>query len=367
MQICPVIFEPIYRPKIWGGRKLASLCGKHLPPDELIGESWECADLGATQSVVARGPAKGRTMHELVTEWGAALMGGVKLLDGRFPLLIKFLDAAQDLSIQVHPDAERARQLGGGVRAKHESWYILDAAVGAVIYRGLRSGVTLESLSAAVSARPETIIDYLNRIPVKAGEVYYLPGGVLHALGAGVVVAEIQTPSDVTYRLYDWGRVRPGADAGLHVQEGLTCIRTGIDFAPFEKRSHVTSVFNTVTRLITCPSFIIEKVRFVEGFELEIPYAEPVCWIVLAGHGEIVYGKNGRETFAAGEVVLLPAGLEHPRVKALADCQWLEVTIPVASDLADYPRPDAASLREPEGSVNKPIQLNVDIDRSRQE
>jgi mannose-6-phosphate isomerase len=360
MQTSPLIFEPIYRPKVWGGHRLARLFGKHLPPGETIGESWECADLEAGQSVVARGPAGGRTLHQLIGEWGPLLMGRVHPIDGRFPLLIKFLDAQQVLSIQVHPDAGQARQLGGAVRAKHEAWYILEAAPGAVIYRGLRPGVTPESLSAAVSADPETVVEYLNAIPVKAGDAYYLPAGVTHALGAGVVVAEIQTPSDVTYRLYDWGRTRPGADAGLHVREALACIRTNIDFAAFEKRSHVTSVFNTVTRLVTCPSFVIEKVRFVEQFELEIPYAEPVCWVVLAGQGEIGYGATGREQFSAGDVVLLPAKLDKPRVKALTDCQWLEVTIPVASDLADYPRPDAASFRAPDGSAARPIQLNVD-------
>ncbi|HVP10356.1 MAG TPA: type I phosphomannose isomerase catalytic subunit, partial [Phycisphaerae bacterium] len=268
MEPCPLIFEPIYKPKIWGGRRLAALLDKHLPPGELIGESWECADLEAGQSVVARGPAKGRTLHQLIEEWGPMLMGHVLLIDDRFPLLIKFLDAQQVLSIQVHPDAERARQLGGAVRAKDEAWYVLEAAPGAVIYRGLRPGVTVESLAAAL-AEPDSLVDRVQTIPVKAGDSYYLPAGATHALGAGVVVAEIQTPSDVTYRLYDWGRTRPAGDAGMHVEEALACIRTDLDLGPFERRSHVTSVFNTVTRLITCPSFIIEKVRFVEQYELE--------------------------------------------------------------------------------------------------
>jgi mannose-6-phosphate isomerase len=344
MQLSPLIFEPIYKPKVWGGRRLERL-GKQLPPVEPIGESWECADLEAGQSIVARGPARGKTLHEIVDAWGPALLGPVQLIDGRFPLLIKFLDAAQDLSIQVHPDAEAARRLGGNVRVKHEAWYILDTEGDAAIYRGLAPGVTVEALADAVATQPDAIIDHLNRISVKPGEMYYLPSGTLHALGAGVVVAEIQTPSDVTYRLYDWGRVRPDSDAGLHIEEGLACVDPKIDFARFEKRSHMTNAFTTVSRLVTCPSFIIEKVRFVEQFELDIPYGAPVCWIVLDGHGEIHYAGTEVETFGKGEVMILPAGLEKPRLKTLSDCQCLEVTVPAPSDLAEYPRPTAAYLR----------------------
>ncbi len=331
MDPCPLIFEPIYKPKIWGARNIGRLFGKTLPGDEAIGESWECADLEAGQSVVARGPAKGKTIHELVETWGRALLGQAPLADGRFPLLVKFLDAAQDLSVQVHPDAETARRLGGNVRVKHETWYIIDAAEGAAIYRGMKPGATVEALGKAMADRPEAILDYLHRIPVRPGHMYFLPSGTLHALGAGVVVAEIQTPSDITYRLYDWGRVRPDSDAGLHVDQGLACIRTDIDFAEFEQRSHTGNVFTTVSRLVTCPSFVVEKVRFMEQVEQDLPYAELVCWIVLEGSGEIGYGDSGSERFDKGDVVILPAELERPRIKTSTDCVWLEVTIPTRS------------------------------------
>jgi mannose-6-phosphate isomerase len=360
MQLCPLVFEPIFKPKVWGGRNLATLLGKHLPPGADIGESWECADLEGVQSVVARGPAKGRTLHGLIEECGPALYGRTALVEGRFPLLIKFLDAARPLSIQVHPDPQTARSLGADVRSKHEAWYVIHAEAGAVIYRGLRRGVTVETLRRTLSDQPQAVVDCLQSIPVKAGDAYYLPGGTLHALGAGVVVAEVQTPSDVTYRLFDWGRTRPAADAGLHVEQALAYIRAGVDFGPFEKRSHVTGVFCTVTRLITCPSFIVEKVRFVEEYEMDVPYAEPVCWIVLAGRGEIRFADNQLETFSAGEVVLLPAGLEHPKVKALTDCQWLEVSVPVPSDLAAYSRPDRAYLQAPEAPAGGLVQIRIE-------
>lgn len=343
MQVSPLIFEPIYKPKIWGARNLARLLGKDLPPGGGIGETWECADLEVGQSVVARGPAKGRTLHELVEAWGPALLGRAEPVDGRFPLLIKFLDAAEDLSVQVHPDPDTARRLG--VRVKHEAWYVIDALPEAAIYRGMIPGATVEALRKVMARRPEAILELLRRIPVRAGDVFFLPSGTLHALGAGIVVAEIQTPSDVTYRIYDWGRVRPEGDAGLHVEQGLACIRTDIDPAASEERSHVASLFTTVTRLVTCPSFIIEKVRFIGGVEQDIPYAEPVCWIVLDGRGEIHYGKAGVESFARGDVVILPADLDKPRLKTLVDCCWLEVTLPAPSDLAKHSTAGGTALQ----------------------
>ena len=360
---CPLIFQPIYRPKIWGGRNLERLLGRSLPPGEKIGESWECADLANDHSVVARGPAKGQTLRQLVGEWGPALLGRARLVDGRFPLLIKFLDACEDLSVQVHPPPDAPAELGAA-STKHEAWFVLDAADGAAIYRGLAPGVTVETLASILAGHPETVPQYLRRIPVRRGDTYYLPAGTVHALGAGVVVAEVQTPSDITYRLYDWGRVRPGADAGLHIEQGLACIRTAIDFAPFERRSHVASVFTTVTRLVTCPSFIIEKVRFAGQVEMDIPYAELVCWIILEGQSEIQYGETsaaerGVEPFAKGDVVLLPAGLEQPRLKTLTDCAWLEVTIPAPSDLAEHPRPASAYLRQQPGGEPPLVNLTI--------
>jgi len=330
MDLCPVVFEPIFKPKVWGAQNLARVLGKTLPSDECYGESWECADLDKGQSVVARGPAKGKTLHELVEAWGPALLGRAPAVDGRFPLLIKFLDANENLSVQVHPDPETAARLGGDVLVKHEAWHVIDARAGACIYRGLVAGATVDDLRRAMGEKPDAILDYLQKIPVKAGQTYHLPSGTLHALGAGVLVAEIQTPSDVTYRLYDWGRVRPVADAGMHVDEGLACIRTDIDIAPFEKRSHVSSVWTTVTRLVECPSFTIERVRFSGGVEQDIPYAELVCWVVLEGEAEILYG-GGCECFKRGDTVVLPAGLRDARLKTLNDCQWLEVTIPMGA------------------------------------
>lgn len=360
MTPCPLIFQPIFRPKVWGGRRLADLLGKNLPGTDAIGESWECADLPQGESIVASGPAAGQSLHQLVGEWGADLLGRSATVEGRFPLLIKFLDAAAPLSIQVHPSADVAARMGLHHATKHEAWFVLHAEPGAEIYRGLRPGVGHSEIRECLARDPGGLPSLLQRIPVKAGDRFFLPGGTVHALGAGIVVAEVQTPSDTTFRLFDWGRERPAADAGLHIEQALACIESSTDIAAAERKSHTTSIFTTVTRLVTCPSFVIEKVRFVEQFEQDIPYAELVCWIVLDGRGEIAYGAGQRETFAKGDVVLLPAAMKKGRLKTLTPCTWLEVTIPTPSDLSEFGRPTTQSLRNPTSDGPKPIQLGID-------
>jgi mannose-6-phosphate isomerase len=329
MSPCPLIFEPIFKPRIWGGRNLADRLGKRLPADAVIGESWEVADLEDDQSVVASGPAKGRTLGELVREWGPELLGSASLFEGRFPLLIKYLDACTALSVQVHPDAKQAAKLGGHVRVKNEAWYVLHAEPEGCIYRGLRDGVTPEAFRGAIESG--TCADLLQHIPVSAGECYYLPSGTVHALGAGVLVAEVQTPSDVTYRVFDWNRVdaTTGEPRELHVADALACINFGDQTIPGEQRSHVASVWTTVTRLITSESFMIERVRMIEGYDGEIPYDQLVVWMVLEGRGEVSFaGSRESMTFGQGDTVVLPAGMSDARLRTLADCLWLEVTLP---------------------------------------
>lgn len=359
MNVYPLKFSPIAKRRLWGGRRLEALFGKPLPPNTLIGETWELADLEDNQSVVAVGPAKSKTLRQLVDEWGTELLGRAERIAGRFPLLIKFLDARETLSVQVHPDAAMAAKLGGAVRVKHEAWYVIEAEAGAVIYRGLADGVDRDGLAEAI--RSGTVESVLRKVPVKAGQCYYLPSGTLHALGAGVVVAEVQTPSDVTYRVFDWNRVDPatGRPRELHIDEALQCVRFGEQTVQTQSRAHVVSVWTTVTRLADCESFIIEKVRMVEGLDQEIPYAELVVWIVLEGTGTITSKHAPAVPFAPGDVVLLPANLKDGRVQTKSDCVWLEVTVPIASDLAAFDRPDAATLRARDGTDLSPIQLGL--------
>ncbi|NOS99787.1 MAG: class I mannose-6-phosphate isomerase [Phycisphaerales bacterium] len=348
VNVCPLVFDPIYKPKIWGGRRLESLAGKRLPPDEPIGESWELADLENDQSAVRDGPARGWPLSRLVHEWGRDLLGSAQLFGGRFPLLIKFLDAQETLSVQVHPDQAMADRLGGDVRVKNEAWYVLHTEPDGVIYHGLADGVTRARFVDAIASG--TVASTLRRVPVKPGACYYLPSGTVHALGAGVVVAEIQTPSDITYRVYDWDRIDPSTGKGrtLHIDDALQCIQFGPAQPPEQPRSHVGSVWTAVTSLVRCDSFVIERVRMVEGVEQTIPTGEMLVWMALSGRAEILYGRGESLVFQRGDTVLIPAGLGDARLKTDAVCEWLEVTIPIESDLKHFERPDRAALNQPE-------------------
>ena len=351
MAVFPLIFAPIFKPKPWGGRKLESLLGKKLPGGVAVGESWELADLEEEQSVVAGGPARGKTLGALVQEWGTGLTGRAQLIDGRFPLLLKFLDARENLSVQVHPDAATAEALGGRVRVKHEAWYVVDAASGGAIYRGLVEGTNADALRSAVEE--DRIESVLRRVEVRKGDCFYLPSGTVHALGAGVVVAEVQTPSDITYRLYDWDRV--DSDSGkprtLHIEEALRCVSFDEIPAGVEERQHVASVWTAVTSLVRAPAFNIERVRMVQGVEQPIPHAEMVIWMVLEGAGSVrCLDLKEPLLFRRGDTVLLPAALREGVVSAHENCMWLEVTVPIESSLADFDRPDREALRAPPSS-----------------
>jgi mannose-6-phosphate isomerase len=364
VNVHPLVFEPILMPRLWGGQALRTVLGKACPAGESIGESWELADLPQAASVVARGPLKGRSLRDLVGEWGRDLTGRAALFDGSFPLLIKFLDAREVLSVQVHPDADLAARLG--VRLKHEAWYVVGCTPQAVMYKGLKPGVSRDAFVKAL--QEGRCADLLNSIPVRPGQCHYLPSGTVHALGAGVLVAEIQTPSDVTYRLFDWGRTDPhtGRPRELHIEQALQCMHFGPPEESAQKRSHIGSPWTTVTRLVSCPSFVIEKVRMVAGVEQRMAYGEPVVWIILTGRGRIAYGARDQElSFAPGDTVLLPAALADGRVRLDEDAVWLEVTIPTESDLAGFPRPDRTSLQAQPGTAQAPIQINIERDAPR--
>ncbi len=284
MKLYPLKFAPVYRPKVWGGRKIASL-DHDLPGDdtENIGESWEIADLDgdpggkAQRTVIANGPLTGRSLNAVITEFGADLMGRLDPTPtGNFPLLVKYLDARQNLSVQVHPSPAYAAE-HDDAHLKSEAWYIVDAEPDAVIYKGLQPGATEAKVRDAIERNDEqAVCELMIAVPVKAGDCHYLPSGTCHALGGGILVAEVQTPSDTTFRLYDWGRT----DRTLHIEQALACMTYGPpDVAKFEKRSHVAGMFTTVTSLVKCEHFQIEKVRMMESFEQEIPYDQPAVWM----------------------------------------------------------------------------------------
>jgi mannose-6-phosphate isomerase len=339
MSLYPLKFKPRFVEKIWGGRRIETTLGKPLPAGKQIGESWELYDFppGVVESStdwvsaeVANGPLAGKTLHELVTTHGRAITGNVPLVGeaGQFPILIKYLDAREDLSVQVHPPQAYADQHPGS-HLKTEAWYVVENEPGSRLLKGLVPGVTREAFEQSIL--DGSVEAKIQAIPVKPGDCHYLPSGTVHALGAGILVAEVQTPSDTTFRVFDFNRIEPatGQPRALHVQQAMECI----DFTGGDKtqqvRSHVAGHFTTVTRLVRCPFFQIEKVRMTEGVEEPVPYDQPVVWMMLQGQAQVrVDGVRESVLISRGDTVLLPAAMTNPIIKTLADCVWLEVTFP---------------------------------------
>lgn len=211
----PLVFEPIFMERVWGGRRLESLFGKRLPPGVRVGESWEIVDRREAQSVVHNGALRGETLHELWAKRRGEIFGAVPDAP-RFPILIKLLDAQEKLSVQVHPPADAAEELSG--EAKSEFWYIADAGPAAELYVGLKRNTSRAKFEEAVDAG--TVEEHVHRISVTAGDCMFLPSGRVHAIGAGNVIVEIQQNSDTTYRIFDWNR----GERELHIEESMRCI-----------------------------------------------------------------------------------------------------------------------------------------------
>ncbi len=315
MNFYPLKFRPIYKRRIWGGQKLRELFGKDIPPFERIGESWEVADLPEGESVVVNGELAGEKLGDVVRQYPEEVMG-VDSFEGRFGLLIKFLDAEEVLSVQVHPDSEACKRLGKG-EAKTECWYVISAVPGAVIYKGLKAGVTRAKFAQAI--RKGEAADCLVEVEVEAGDCYFIRAGIPHSIGAGVFVAEIQTPSDTTYRVFDWNRVdSTGKGRELHVEEALE----SIDFGAAVKEQPVTRV----GRLVDCEYFKIDKGRQITGCEMLLAGGIMRVLVVLSGGGQII-GKRGEEVgFSAGDCILVPAMYEGA-MQFDVESEYLTVTI----------------------------------------
>jgi mannose-6-phosphate isomerase len=307
----PLVFEPIFMERIWGGRRLESLYGKRLPSAALIGESWEIVDRPEAQSVVHDGPLRGLTLHTLWCKHREAIFGNVPDFS-RFPILAKLLDAQENLSLQVHPPAAKAKELGG--ESKSELWYIANAAPKARLYAGVKKGTTRASFAKALEQGK--VEKHLHALEVKTGDAIFLPSGRMHALGAGNVLVEIQENSDTTYRIYDWNRAKKTqAPRQMHIAEAMQCI----DFKDVE------------------PALLRPKGESLvrhEGFEIEKWELERDREIAEHGRFAIVVcleGKIecGRRQFEPGDFFLVPAQLEDRIAKPIdGDASLLRVTTP---------------------------------------
>lgn len=306
----PLLLKPILFEKVWGGGRLERF-GKSIAPGKLIGESWELADLAATspsggggspaRSVITNGPLAGRTLHDAAELWGHDLLGEAKLSpEGGYPLLVKLLDATQNLSVQVHPSRAYAAAHPGS-HLKTECWYILDAQPGSLIYKGMKPGITRETFARHIEQG--RVVEDMVAVPAIPGECHTLPSGTCHALGAGVLVAEVQTPSDTTFRVFDWGR--KGRE--LHVEQALACIEFGP--APEARRwlpeeAKARAVQLAATEFFTIDEVVAEPDRVFESCDVLMG---------VAGSGTIVPTKGAKfepVEVRAGATVLVPHGVD---------------------------------------------------------
>jgi mannose-6-phosphate isomerase len=311
----PLKFKPIYKKRIWGGRKLKEFFDKDIPPSVKIGESWELADLPNDKSVITNGRLAGQSLGAAVAKYPQEITGDENF-KGPFPLLIKFLDAEDILSVQVHPDAAACERIGSG-EPKTECWYIIAAESDAVIYKGLKKGVTKEKFAAAI--KKGGVADMLAKVAVKAGQCHFLPAGTVHSIGAGLLIAEIQMPSDTTYRVFDWNRVdESGKARPLHIEEALE----SINFDAAGKKLAVT----TTGRLADCEYFKIDKGRQAKNSRLFLAQDKMECLIVLSGFGIISRSDKDSVEFRKGDCLLIPAAYEGT-MQFAADSEYLTITI----------------------------------------
>ena len=332
----PLTFHPIFKERVWGGREIERLYGKQLPAGKRIGESWEISDRPGDASVIANGPLAGKNLRWLMENHAAEILGDAKpAAAGRFPLLCKILDAREKLSLQVHPKSgsagvspagsktRRRDRSAPGSEPKTEMWFIADAAQDASLYVGLKRGVTRASFEKKIS--DGSVADCFHRIPVRAGDAMFLPSGRVHAIGAGLVLFEIQQNSDTTYRVFDWNRTGlDGKPRELHVAQSLA----NIDFNDYEPelvaRSPLVAGNIQKRPLVNGAPFGAEawEMRSGAGGLLKPEKLQIVA--VTDGRVEI---RGGSEVvnLSAGQFCLIPASLERPEFLAVADAAMLRI------------------------------------------
>ena len=304
MRPYPLVMTPILIPKVWGGQALAPL-GKPLPPGEPIGESWELADLASTskdgaggdaaRSTIANGEMRGLALGDAITAMGDNFMGDLRLTEsGGFPLLLKYLDARTNLSVQVHPSPAYAQQ-HADAHLKTESWYIVDAQPDACLYIGLPDSTTRENLERAI--KDGSVGDLLIKVPAKPGDCHTHPSGTLPALGGGVLVAEVQTPSDTTYRVFDWGR----EGRTLHVEQALACTELGPLGPEFSKNAMDKGP------LASTEYYTIERERWMDPTTVAFDAQRPSVLMCLDGAAVLEHAEGETTEVRKGDTVLLPS------------------------------------------------------------
>ena len=323
-EVYPLTFDPVFKDYVWGGRNLADKLGRTLP-DGIVAESWEVAAHPNGSSIVNQGPLCGKTLAEVMDLWGEALVGSnsTQALElGKFPLLIKLLDANRWLSVQVHPD-DTYGLAHEGEFGKTEMWVVLAAEPGAEIVYGFKPGVTREQYAQEI--KEERAADSLHRLPVKKDDVIFVPAGAVHALGPGIIVAEIQQNSDTTYRIYDWGRPRP-----IHLEQALAVLDFSmVEPGPAQPRTLLNEDGLHVEQLAACPYFETDRITLppdnafyglCDGDTFEL-------WAVLEGRATVEW-RGEPVTLTGVTWALLPAELGEFQVIAEEKSTLLRVIVP---------------------------------------
>ena len=300
----PLKFEPFLRPMIWGGEKIVPY--KRIVSDQKqVGESWELSGVKGNESVVAEGPEAGTTLPGLIARHGAALLGKANFerFGEEFPLLIKFIDARQDLSIQVHPDDELAWKRHRS-KGKTEMWYVVATDEGAHLRSGFAKRVTPAEYAASVE--DNTITDLLADYAIRPGDVFFLPAGRVHSIGAGAFIAEIQQTSDITYRIYDFNR----RDANGNTRELHTELaKDAIDYTVLpDYRSHYVAAKNREVPLVSCPYFVTSLYDLDRAFVRDLSELDSFLIVMcLEGSGALCDDEGNEMPIRQGETLLVPA------------------------------------------------------------
>lgn len=308
-----LLCRPIFKEKPWGGRKMETVLGKPLPQGQLIGESWEVADLKEGASQIANGALAGKTLTDAVRLWGAALIGTAWGGAERFPLLIKILDAREDLSVQVHPDAESCRRHFPDCHSKDETWLILQSDPGAGILWGFRRGVLLDDFEKRLETGD--IVSLMRRVDVGAGDFIRNEPGVVHALLGGVMVMEVQEPSDTTFRIYDYGRIVDGKPRPTHVEQAKKVMKFGWTESPKIISQPQPALCGSRELVVDCPAYRMESWEF--SGEMKLGGLSQTARVIFCAEGRIQVA-DGVEAFEmrTGDTAIIPAAVESATLTA---------------------------------------------------
>lgn len=312
----PLQFRPHFKQYLWGGRRLGDVLGKPIGDGPHFAESWEVVDHGEDQSVVANGPLSGRTLHSVVSENGLQLFGD-SAPRIQFPLLLKFLDAQQNLSLQVHPDDVYGAAMDPPDLGKTEAWVVMHAEPDSIIYAGLKRGFDRHAFARELSRGTGHLCAH--KIHPQAGDCIFIPAGVVHAIGAGLLIAEIQQASNTTFRLFDWNRVGDdGQPRPLHLEQGLDV--TDYQIGPIEPQRPTPTDRAHVERLVECDKFVLDRWTVAGSPETEFTFPADNRFhivTVLAGTAELNH-VHVDQRLQRGRTLLLPA-IREPLTLKLSD------------------------------------------------